>query len=267
MARMKHERKSKRKSPSQREVRKRMQRFSVLGYLLSDDTKDIMDELLVLIREHGIRRHTPPFDSREEWLQFFRSVHDGWKEAQNIIVVKVLENLTLKDKAHRKAQNYRRLKNRKQQEIYEFEAYCLGVEIKVFRRMLDAIAWSMLSNEHSTIRRLFVKGWPDNLSKKTIEETMPTVDLYNQAPYNMAICSDLTSFIHVSDILLKNIDTGKTFLIELKYGDKNMALSKAAALAAESKCDKYEKNIKSTLSPRMRIILTVPRNNIYEVLM
>jgi len=230
-------------------IRQRMKPFAVFGASLNDDFKQLIERLLFLIREHGISQFKPTPGNREEWLHFAALVHDGWKQAQTIIAEKILRNLTLRDQALLKVKEHHRLKNAAEKEKSIVEASRLQLEIKVLRRILDSIPWAIFKGEHSTIRRLSVRGGQSNLSAQNILDTLPMAHHYNEDPSKVAICTDITSFIHVGDILLADVNAGNVGFVELKSGEKNIALSHAAAFAVESECSAYEMHLKSSLTP------------------
>lgn len=116
----------------------------------------------------------------------------------------------------------------------------LELEVKVLRRTLDVILWSILSGEHSTLRRLFVVGGVHNLSIQAIADAMPTAEVFNQDPHTIALCTDLLSQVHVGDLMVANRRTGEVAFVELKAGDKNFQISKAAEAAALSGCAMFE---------------------------
>jgi len=227
--------------------KERFQSFIPLANLLSDDFKILSEKLLFLIREHGISRIEPNIENKEELLEFAKYVHQGWKEAQSLIVDRVLKNLALIDELQAELKESHRSRDKTKTKEVRYALNSLKVENKVMRRMIDAIAWAMLKSEHSTVRRLSTKGGHTNFSAHNIKDALSTLEQYNQNDHQIAICCDLTTFIHVGDILVFDYETGETCFVELKSGNKNMALSNLAAFAVESECKFFEQELKEKL--------------------
>lgn len=228
--------------------KKRIRPFIPLSNVLSKEFKKLCKRLLFLIRENGISRIEPNLDNREEWLTFAKYVHEGWKEAQSIIIDRTIRNLNEIDILKAEYKDACRSKDRPLGLTIKNKINALQVENSVMRRMIDSIAWAMLHFEHSTIRRLIVKGAHTNFSAQNIKDSIPTLSLYNQNDHHIAICCDLTTFIHVGDILLYDAKNGRTLFVELKSGDKNIALSGLATIAIEAKCKAFENELKKELS-------------------
>ncbi len=123
------------------------------------------------------------------------------------------------------------------------------LEILILRRLIDSIVWTMLNFEHSTIRRLPLKGGVDNLSVSSILQAKDIIDEMNKDGGIIAISSDITTFVHTGDILSLSLDDGFKF-IELKSGRKNIEFSEAAQFSHEIKCphfdDEYTKDFSDT---------------------
>lgn len=225
----------------------RIQPFTPLANVLSEEFKELCVKLLFLIRENGISRITPDIKNREQLLEFAKYVHQGWKEAQSIVIDRALKNLSEIDELQVQLKESRRSRDKTKAQEIKHLLHRLNVENKVMRRMIDAIAWAMLKSEHSTIRRLSTKGGHVNFSAHNIKDALSTLEQYNQDEHQIAICSDLTTFIHIGDILTFDYKTGETRFIELKSGNKNVALSNLASFSVQSECEFFEQELKSRL--------------------
>ncbi|MCD8566373.1 MAG: hypothetical protein LRY36_00275 [Alphaproteobacteria bacterium] len=232
--------------------KERIRPFALLANVLNDDFKIFCGRLLFLIRENGISRTQPNLENKEEFLEFVKYVHQGWKEAQSIIIDRVLKNLDQIEKLQRKLKEAQQAKNREAVQKITYELNRQKVENTVMRRMVDSIAWSMLKNKPSTIRRLSIKGGHTNFSASNIKDAISTLDLYNKNDYQIALCCDLTTFIHVGDILVFDCQKGLTAFVELKSGNKNLALADLATMAIEAKCDAFEKELNEKLPDKDR---------------
>lgn len=188
--------KSKTQKSSRRPIDKnRIRPFTPLANVLTDDFKDLCKKLLFLIRENGISQMHPNFENREEVLEFAKYVHQGWKEAQSLIIDRVLNNLIEIEKLDQRLKDFRRARNKDGVQKIKYELNCLKAENTVMRRMIDAIAWAIFKNELSTIRRLSTKGAQTNFSAPNIKDALSTIELYNQNDHLMALCCDLSTFI------------------------------------------------------------------------
>ncbi|WP_145128076.1 hypothetical protein [Pseudomonas sp. URMO17WK12:I11] len=198
------------------------ERFLRLGMLIESDTKALMVRLLHLIRGNGIYKMIPSRENRESYQEFVAAVHDGWKLAQKLIVIKVCKNLSQissleaqKNELHIKKDSIG--KSKKLEEIKR-----LNLENNMLRRFVDSIVWNMLFDEQSTIRRLPMNKHGDNLSVKNIEDIQEVIDQYNECPMTIAVMADLTTFVHHGDVALRN-SQGTSF-IEVKSGSKSKEL-------------------------------------------
>jgi len=211
----------------------RLKPFITLEKYLDDDFKKFVNRLTFLIREHGITKVPKPLRNPKKFKKFIGSVHEGWKKAHLAITEILLEKLAI----------WESLKDSKG----DSDAKRLIIEIRILRRIYDSIAWAMLDNEHSTIRRLSVRGGQNNFSAKNIRDAALEIDELNKDPQKIAISSDITSFVHIGDILVLDKLKGITTFVELKSGDKNFSLSQAATFAVDSGCALFEELTKSAM--------------------
>ncbi|MHA6136680.1 hypothetical protein ACX3YC_04305 [Pseudomonas mohnii] len=211
-----------------------IERFIRLGKRIGDDSRELAVKLIHLIRGYGIYKMTPSMDDKSNHVPFLSAVHDGWKLAQNLVADKLIENLTKLEELEQAKKEYHRqhLKNKKDETISKIKT--LKLENLIFRRFIDSIVWAMLYNEHSTIRRLPMNKSGDNLSIKNIEDARSTVDELNNCPLTIAIISDITTFVHHGDIVVKS-PSGITF-VELKSGEKGKAITRTAETIQELNC-------------------------------
>jgi hypothetical protein len=210
------------------------------GKFLSSEFMATAEELLFLVSFYGKSKITSAPTSKEEFKLFCSHVHDGWKQAQSRIAELLTDAIVRQEeaKANKKRQHQQRSKSgqleakRKAQEI--------DLEILFLRRMLDVILWTILNGEHSTLRRLFVVDGNNSLSAKNIEQGMQAATEINANPLSIAICSDMLSMVHIGDLVVLDVEAGELKLVELKSGEKNYVISKAAEFAVESECLAFE---------------------------
>jgi len=114
-----------------------------------------------------------------------------------------------------------------------------GTEITILRRCIDSLVWTMLGNEHSSIRRLPLNGSPDNLSERNILDSKSASDDINSDPLAFAVITDMTTFVHTGDLLALIPGRGIS-LIELKSGKKNIEFTEAAEFSVRSECPHFD---------------------------
>ncbi|MCQ4062106.1 hypothetical protein FK516_29965, partial [Klebsiella pneumoniae] len=78
------------------------------------------------------------------------------------------------------------------------------IEVLILRRCVDSLIWSILDEEHSSLRRLPINAVNDNLSEDNIIDSMVAADLINQDKHAIAIVSDMSTFVHVGDLVTFN---------------------------------------------------------------
>ncbi|KPG77333.1 hypothetical protein [Pseudomonas libanensis] len=235
---------------SQAEAKQWLKPFGSLSINFDEQFKLLVSDLISLIREHGINKLHPDLTKGpEEYLKFVGFVHEGWKIAQRLIIEKLIEGIEEIKRLEIEKKSAHQSKNRALKDEIIDHIESIGLQNFLLRRFIDAIAWSMLKCEHSTIRRLSNKGATDNMSIATLKEGLEYADSVNKDPLMMALVTDATTFIHTCDIITVNPIKATQF-IELKSGDKNFEMSKAAQFAVKSKCEKFSELYTSDLSDK-----------------
>jgi hypothetical protein len=99
----------------------------------------------------------------------------------------------------------------------------------IIRKIADGIAVQMLQYQTHIMRRFCVHPRAPGLDMKTVRAALPEANRLNaESRQTFALLADLTTFIHVADILrLDGRDAGKLSLIELKSGKVNEVLLSA----------------------------------------
>lgn len=140
-----------------------------------------------------------------------------------------------------KKKEHHRNKDKEKKEKCIDEINLKKFEILILRRCIDSIIWSILDEEHSSLRRLPINAGNDNLSEDNIIDSMVAADLINQDKHAVAIVSDMSTFVHVGDLVTFNPLDGFQ-LVEVKTGEKNNELYKAAEFSVISECPHFEEN-------------------------
>ncbi|WP_219952675.1 hypothetical protein [Dickeya zeae] len=202
----------------------------------SPEFNELIKTLMVLIRQGDNDKSR---NTRTEPIENFKCVLSGWKRAQKIITDELIIRISRVEELEKEKKSAHSHKN------YEMKQKCIRdvkrtkSEITILRRCIDSIVWTMLNNEHSSIRRLPINGNPDNLSVFNIHDSMTVADQINSDPMAIAVISDITTFVHTGD-LLALIPHNGIALIELKSGKKNIEFSKAAEFSVLSECPNFD---------------------------
>lgn len=236
-------------APVSEEERARLLRpYLRLAEYLSPEFVTLSIELLFLVRQYGINKATPDLDDPASFQKFFRHVHDGWKEAQSKIAHHLTRFLKNLDDFSQLEKNHRAARNKEGAKSARLEMQRINLQITVLRRILDVIAWTIFRGEQSTLRRLFIQGGQHNFSVKNIADAMPVADELNKQPHIMAVCTDMLSYIHLGDLIVKDASNNSVQFIELKSGQKNITLSKYAEFAAASECEAFDAYVRTDLN-------------------
>lgn len=205
---------------------------------MSPDFILLINKLMFLIRRYGIDKVGEEYAIKHQ-AEFISAVHEGWKKAQKIIAAEVILRLEEISSLIAQSKDFHRKKNSNEKMRCLSESHKKQYEIKVLRRFIDSIAWTLFDGEHSTIRRLSLPDGNDNLSKNNIIDSMIAADSINKNLTSMAIISDLTTFVHAGDLVVCEIGKG-IGLVEVKSGDKNIAFSHAAQFSVKQKDSSFD---------------------------
>ena len=86
----------------------------------------------------------------------------------------------------------------------------------------DSIAWGLLGYDLSWVRSQFLDPQShSDLVDHNWESIERVLAQFNEDPDQFVLATDLTSFMHVGDIFLRNIATGQAMAIEVKSGEMN----------------------------------------------
>ncbi|MDH0866437.1 hypothetical protein [Mitsuaria sp. GD03876] len=203
-----------------------------------------------LVSDHGFASVPGPPTTREEFEVFYAKCHDGWKLAQREIADFLIESLPQLTAAKAEEKRLHAAKDVTGRKLAKENRRRIEAEIAVARRMLDAALWTMVSCEHSTLRRLLVADGRHSLTVANIQEAMRAAEEFNKEPMTIALCCDMLSLVHIGDLVLFDARTGTLSFVELKAGDKNVALAKAADFAVKSQCAAFESFATGSLSPK-----------------
>jgi hypothetical protein len=226
--------------------------FLRLGVYLRPQFLKRAEQWLYLVGAYGIDRTPVQPTTTEEWSKFFAHCHDGWKQAQIDIAAFLIDAIPRRSQAEAAERDCHRLRDKQGMRQARAATHEVELEIKVARRMLDVIIWTIFMGEHSTLRRLQVQDGKHSFSVASIEEAMRVASSLNDDPLVMAVSTDMLSLVHVGDLVVSNLRTGQVDFVELKAGKKNAAISAAAQFAVQSGCERFEATATAQLNGRDR---------------
>lgn len=227
------------KSGRDREMDRKFRPFLKFWTLFSPEFILHIQKITRLIR--GDETELARLDQEGDMTAGYEACVSRWKIAHKHIALSVVVRLDeIKELEVKKKEHHRnRQKTQKDECIASIELKKL--EIRVLRRTADAFIWGMLSNEHSSIRRLPISGNTDNLSRDSIIDSLIAADEINKDPHRLAVVSDMSTFVHVGDLVTFSLQHGFQ-LVEVKSGTKNNELYQAAEFGFTSGCPHFEEN-------------------------
>lgn len=169
-------------------------------------------KVLAAASEWGIKsvplsntNHKSPFKDQQHFKRFMSACHRGYEKAQNLIIELIKINRT---------------------------SIALSDEEKIFRelclrRIIDTMAFVILHTHSHVARRLVLHPIPPAIDIDVIEKAQEEANrLNNESRMSFALIADLSTFIHICDILRIDFRSGSPILslIELKSGKINEML-------------------------------------------
>jgi hypothetical protein len=151
------------------------------------------------------KRADSPFENEKHRRKFMSACHRGYEKAQNRII-KVISAIKDDTKLTKAEKTYWEL---------------------CFRRIVDAMAYTMIRTETHVARRLVLHFYPPAVDLDVILATKKHADELNaQSRLTFALLADLSTFIHVCDIFRVDLRPGARNLsfIEIKSGRINEIL-------------------------------------------
>lgn len=189
-----------------------------------EDFNKVLTELYYYVCEYGIERCKPSSEDIHQQTRFYQQVHEGWKKAQQIAKAEIIEIQSEISEIKRKIKSHNRKDNRQHaQELKDISMLLEGRKRKI-QFAINSIVWTVFRFQHHIIRRFFLDHKINNIEERTLSKTFEFIDNENEDQNKIAICCDLTTFMHIGDVLI--IDLTKKCenpisLIELKDGKIN----------------------------------------------
>ncbi|HBQ4036848.1 TPA: hypothetical protein L7126_004439 [Klebsiella pneumoniae] len=213
--------------------------FRKFWTILSPHYVSLLHALAKMIRGGNPIQELPSND--EDFLAGYETCLKNWKDTQKIISFEIIIRLRDIKRLEVEKKEHHRNKDKENKEKCIDEINLKKFEILILRRCIDSIIWSILDEDHSSLRRLPINAGNDNLSEDNIIDSMVAADLINQDKHAVAIVSDMSTFVHVGDLVTFNPLDGFQ-LVEVKTGEKNNELYEAAEFSVISECPHFEEN-------------------------
>ncbi len=146
-----------------------------------------------------------PFNDLKHLKKFISACHRGYEKAQSRIIniISAIKNDFTLSKSEKK-----------------YWELC-------FRRIIDTIAYAMLGTQTHVARRLVLHDCPPPIDLNVINANKKVADMFNlESRLTFALLADLSTFIHVCDILRVDFrqNPPRLLLIEVKSGKVNEIL-------------------------------------------
>lgn len=158
-----------------------------------------------------------PIDKNSKAL-FISECNNGFKIAQNLISDRLFQyenEISLLKQDLKLHKNIKGNTNQTNEKIFE-----LNYRVILIRKLADSIAWQIINSQNYIARRFYLGVPPPKLSTSNFRSVKEVADsLNNSCPLSFALISDLTTFIHIGDLLFKKLNIFK--IIEVKEGKKN----------------------------------------------
>lgn len=205
-----------------------------------DEVKDILD----LITQYGINNFEYKGDifevikniKRSE--EFVAKVHEGFMYAQKKIIEDLLNVLNSQKAIKNNIKNLRRIKVDKgiieeQNGIYN----TLKNQEIILRKLADTIAWQLIGEDITVIRRLYCANSTIDISNSNLEYDMNVINqIFEKDKTIFPLLSDITSFMQVGDVLIKDYLNNSLGIIELKEGKVNEQIEEILDKYNKTKC-------------------------------
>jgi len=144
--------------------------------------------------------------------EFRRLVHQGWWSAQEMFLDRLESE----------------------------EDFAPGEEA-LYRMAMDTIAWTMLDRQLCYARRLFKENRQPSLKHSNLASVILAAgQVRRETPNCMPLITDLTTFVQVGDMLIRDPDSSTMTIAEVKEGPKNAELSRKVMLYKQSGCEEFK---------------------------
>jgi hypothetical protein len=188
---------------------------------------ELTEQLYHLICEYGIKHVGRPGADGPSFYEFQVAVHEGWKKAQLQILgalQAIDREIVLNEDEYRSARQSK--DNRSKQATIETRAV-LAYQRNGVIFAQNAIVWTMFGLKTWMVRRFYLDEGINNASSDSLARVFRHVNDINKQDNKLAIACDLTTFMHVGDVIQVELapdGARRVTIVELKEGGKNEEL-------------------------------------------
>jgi hypothetical protein len=160
---------------------------------------------------------------KDDQTKFITACHDGYKIAQNMLIEEIQYYQSLLRDYTKELKECRKSKAALKIEEIENFIKTIHVRISTYSHVADAIAWNLLGGQIHIARRLHIEQFDMKyLDSSNLRHAIEVANSLNKKPMRFALISDLTSFVQIGDLLIRDED--KLGIAELKEGEVNELL-------------------------------------------
>lgn len=172
----------------------------------------------------SIKSQVQPFSHPDTWSEdikntFLIKCHEGFKIAQDMIIEEIQEYQKQIREFNSQLKECRRQRNKEKEKNLLEKISISKHRVQTFSHVADGIAWKLISGQIHIARRLYINESPKYLDSTNIKHAISIAKQINQKPENFALISDLTHFVQIGDLIIRQ---GKQVgITELKEGKVN----------------------------------------------
>jgi hypothetical protein len=206
-----------------------------------DDFNKFILELAELVCRHGINIHVPEADNKLSFQYFRNKVHEGWKLAQDKACGELLQYLDEKSLIESKIKERNHNRQKESTKFLQEAIAVIESRIRRIQYVFNTIPWTLFNMEDYVIRRFYRGETQNNINRKSLAELYAVADEFNKKESEVAIMCDLTTFMHVGDLLIvRSVDGQERIqLAEVKQGKRNSEMLEIQKSYIENGCDRY----------------------------
>ena len=202
-----------------------------------------LKEIIYYIRKYGIDRMNQDMQTilgdESLRIEFYTQVHKGFYYAQERALALLTKILKERKQLKKELAIARTAKDKQKQSQLNTAIEMSKYHECVVRKTMDALVWVIFSFHTSSVRRLFCREEPIDITDSNLESEIEYINRYKAShPDGFALICDLTSVAQIGDIITisptKGID-----IVELKDGHVNMQVYELINEASKNPCPAY----------------------------
>ena len=153
-------------------------------------------------------------------LEFHKACVEGFKLAQKILIIEISKYQALLRENTLTLKDARRNRDKNCEKTTQKEIDIIKQRLSTFHHVADGIAWQLIGCQIHIARRFHIGQTEAKfLDSSNLESSVNAADMINRDPNHFALISDLTSFVQIGDLLIR--EENKIRIVELKEGKVN----------------------------------------------